>query len=239
MRNKSKTRGIALVIVGVLVLMVGLILYSQVDNDITVADKEYIGKILNNKSIDYQTISSFQDEVNFIQYVQASVLQAAPTNKGLSHGEPREPQQLYEAGYGLCFDRSRVIEKALRSNGFETRHISVFSLEKYNSPLKAILVPGVRSHALSEVKTSKGWMFVDSNSTLIGLTADNQPVDMKRLKQEGFYNVKWIASNDVHKRIIFQKPFTYVYGLYSRHGKFYPPFTPVPDIYWPELVQNF
>ena len=29
---------------------------------------------------------------------------------------------------------------------------------------------------------------------------------------------------------IYDDPFTFVYGLYSRHGKFYPPYNFVPDI---------
>jgi hypothetical protein len=33
-------------------------------------------------------------------------------------------------------------------------------------------------------------------------------------------------------------PFTWIYSLYSRHGRFYPPYDPVPDVNWAELAQN-
>ena len=37
---------------------------------------------------------------------------------------------------------------------------------------------------------------------------------------------------------IYMKPFIYIYGLYSRHGKFYPPYNLVPDINYGEFIQN-
>ena len=38
---------------------------------------------------------------------------------------------------------------------------------------------------------------------------------------------------------ILGRPFTYLFGLYSRHGRFYPPYTPVPDLDWGQLGYNF
>jgi hypothetical protein len=32
--------------------------------------------------------------------------------------------------------------------------------------------------------------------------------------------------------------FVFVYGLYSRHGGFYPPFVPLPDFDWAQLHHN-
>jgi hypothetical protein len=37
---------------------------------------------------------------------------------------------------------------------------------------------------------------------------------------------------------IFRSDFTYVIGLFSRHGRFYPPFTPIPDVNWRQIVYN-
>ena len=37
---------------------------------------------------------------------------------------------------------------------------------------------------------------------------------------------------------IYSAPFTWVYGFYSRHGRFYPPYNAVPDVNWGELAQN-
>jgi len=38
--------------------------------------------------------------------------------------------------------------------------------------------------------------------------------------------------------IIYQESFSFIYGLYSRHGKFYPPYTFIPDVNYVELIQN-
>lgn len=37
---------------------------------------------------------------------------------------------------------------------------------------------------------------------------------------------------------IYAEGFTFMYGLYSRHGMFYPPYDKVPDINIPEFSQN-
>jgi hypothetical protein len=37
---------------------------------------------------------------------------------------------------------------------------------------------------------------------------------------------------------IYTEPFTFVYGLYSRHGKFYPPYNFIPDVHYGEFIQN-
>ena len=56
---------------------------------------------------------SYEDEINFIILVQQSVLRIAPEEKGLPFGQKREPKELYEAKSGLCYDRSRAIEKRI------------------------------------------------------------------------------------------------------------------------------
>ena len=37
---------------------------------------------------------------------------------------------------------------------------------------------------------------------------------------------------------LYNEKFFYIYGLYSRHGHFYKPFNPVPDIHYGEFIQN-
>ena len=97
--------------------------------------------------------ATFEQEIDFIAAAQDAVLARAPENKGLPMGSTREPKSLYNARYGLCYDRSRAIEKALT------------------------LMNG-----------------------------------------------------------LFSKSFVYLSGLYSRHGQFYPPFTPIPDVNWWDFI---
>jgi arylamine N-acetyltransferase len=69
---------------------------------------------------------------------------------------------LYEAKRGLCYDRSRAIEKVLSHLGFEVRHAAVYSTKK-TGRLAAFLTPKTQSHAVTEVKTEHGWLVIDSN----------------------------------------------------------------------------
>ena len=37
---------------------------------------------------------------------------------------------------------------------------------------------------------------------------------------------------------VYEEPVWPIHGLYSRHGRFYPPYGWVPDVNYEELVQN-
>jgi transglutaminase-like putative cysteine protease len=91
------------------------------------------------------------------------VLEVTYKNQAIPHGAPREPKNVYLAKSGFCYDRSRVIEKVLRNAGLKTRHISIYSTKKTKLKTKSLIMPGVESHALTEVFTQKGWMVVDPN----------------------------------------------------------------------------
>jgi hypothetical protein len=67
-------------------------------------------------------------------------------------------------------------------------------------------------------------MLVDSNSRWIGLTSD-QAVALRHLhRDKKLSGAAW--HNAARISPILASDFTYVIGLYSRHGRFYPPFTP-------------
>lgn len=179
---------------------------------------------------------TFDEQVALILSVQDRVLAAAPIDKGIPQGEPRELPNLIRAGHGLCFDRSRAIETVLRSLGFETRHVSIYSTVDSGSALRSLAKPGTDSHAVTEVKTRRGWMLVDSNTRWAGLTADGAPLAMDAVRANP--RRRWSSLVKAPLPAIYQAPFTWVYGLYSRHGRFYPPYDAVPDVNWAELAQN-
>jgi transglutaminase superfamily protein len=209
----------------------------QVKLDVTAEDEVYISKILTEKVAVDQ--GNYESELEAIRAIQHAVLSTAPKNRGLAHGRAREPKDLYEERYGLCYDRSRVIEKMLRYMGFDVRHLSIYTLKDGNSPILALSKSGIRSHAVSEVRTTKGWLVVDSNDPWLSLDEKAEPVSIDRVRQDaGNYSISW--STEIIKAMndIYQSPFTYVYGLYSRHGHFYAPFDFMPDVNWQELSAN-
>ena len=178
----------------------------------------------------------FEEEVALILRVQDRVLAVSPEERGIGLDQRRELSDLIRARHGACFDRSRAIETILRSYGFQTRHAAMYSTVETGSALRALTTPDNISHALTEVKTSRGWMIVDSKTRWAGLTSDGQPLDLAAIRANP--DRKWNRNVLGSLPEIYDAPFTWVYGLYSRHGRFYPPYDPIPDVNWGELAQN-
>jgi len=169
--------------------------------------------------------------------VQQAVLRIAPLDEGIPTNLPREPKDVFEAHRGLCYDRSRVIEKILRSAGLRTRHIALYAIPPGDSALRALLTKGTPSHAVTEVWTEQGWLVVDSNAPWLSLDRSDRPVPMAVMHSAatGQTHVAWRTPppND-----IYAHPFTFVYGLYSRNGRLYPPYDAIPDVEYGELMDN-
>jgi len=222
------------ILVSVLILVMA---HNAVDNSLTDEDVQFIPYYLENVSTSLRP-SSYYAELKLISDIQRSVLRIAPGNEPLPHDQRRELKDLYLAKAGLCYDRSRVIEKVLRYAGFKTRHIAMYSTTETGSAIRALLVPGGDSHAITEVLTSKGWLIVDSNAPWLSIDSNNRPVSSKQLQSQirSSSPMSWRTPPPTK---IYSRPFIVVYGLYSRHGGFYPPYNFIPDINYPEFAENF
>jgi len=231
---------LALLTLGVFsVCLVSILSYNAVDNSLSQIDKEYISKYL----VEVPSLpekSTYQDEVNFIISVQRAVFNVAPRDEGIPFGQTREPKELYEAKAGLCFDRSRAIEKILQYSGFNVRHVFMLSKEKTGSAIETIMTGGVPSHAATEVLTKKGWLIVDSYARWVSLDAEGRPISIEKIQYgvEHSVPIQWGMEPPSVIYAMYAKPFIFIYGLYSRHGYFYPPYNVVPDVNYGELLQN-
>lgn len=207
-----------------------------VDNSIKEEDSVYIKKFLDKGQVQpLRENRTYEDEVGFIRAVQRAVLHSVPHGNPLPSGKPREPKDIYEAiakgQSGACCDRSRLIEKILRKHRFETRHVFMCSTKDAWCKLTAWLCPKVKNHAVSEVLTKEGWLVVDSNADWVSLDKQNHPYSMKSIQCER--QILWEKPMCSDMKEICEGPFTFLYGLYSRCGKLYPPFIfcfPKPDI---------
>jgi len=231
----NRKQSVLISIASLIICAAFVLSYHAVDNSLTEEDRQYIPVYLS-EVVPLPENPTYRDELTFIVSVQNSVLNIAPRNDGLPFGQKREPKELYAAKTGLCFDRSRVIEKILRYSGFETRHVSIYSKEKTGSTIKSLITPGVSSHAVTEVLTKNGWLIVDSNEPWVSTDTNIRPVSIEniQLSIENSVHIKW----GKEPNNIYLKPFTFVFGLYSRHGHFYPPYNFVPDINYGEIIQN-
>jgi hypothetical protein len=180
---------------------------------------------------------SYEDQILLIEAVQAAVLQHNPVGKGIPDNQPRNPKDLYNFGAGLCFDRSYTLEKIFLSLGFKVRHMSLYADMPNMGLLAEMTKAQIPSHAVSEVKTAEGWLIVDSNNPWLGLDQSGKPHSMKTIKKAN-YQVAWKTPPAKGYDLFYSKDCTYIYGLFSRHGRFYPPYNPVPDVRWVQLFQN-
>ncbi len=223
--------------------VVAILAYNDVSTALTQDDKVYADRFLRDAGhsdpLGRPPATAMDDQVRVILTVQDAVLSLAAHDIPIALDREREPKDVYEAKSGLCYDRSRTIEKILSSLGYEVRHASVYSTDQTNSSILSLFTPQVSSHAVSEVKTAQGWLVVDSNSRWIGLTREGEPIDLAELRANPELNKQpWDLRVTGQIDDIFQTGFVYVIGLYSRHGRFYPPYTPVPDIDWGQVAYN-
>ena len=231
----------AVVVLTILILgAAGFLAYSQVDNRITEEDTLYIRKILEEGKVrSFSQRESFQQEIAFIVAVQKAILSITEKGECLSKGRPREPKDVYLARCGESYDRSRVIEKTLRGAKFKTRHIMMFSLLPERSKIRSLFSPFVLSHSVTEVRTIKGWLVIDPDDPWFSLNEREEPVSLKSIQRDvarGYISSEQVVLPGIP--VMYRKPFIFVYGLYSRHGKFYPPYNFLPDINWSEFLYN-
>ena len=237
-----KKYSIFLILFGsVIIITIAFLTYSRVDNKITLDDLRYGEKIINRR-LSSLMIDDYTDEIAFIRHVQQGVLNTAKINKSIPYKTEREPKNLFQLKYGLCYDRSRVIEKILAAAGFKTRHVTVFKNPEQMPPILKIMDPRRHaSHAVTEVLTRNGWLTVDSNQPFIAVDVDFHPYSIKKIRQYAVTGktIRWADPYREFFDPVFKKDFIYIYGLYSRHGNFYPPYNGFPDINWNEFYQNF
>lgn len=231
-------------------LMIIIFLYwSSTATIVTTSDVKYINKILAASDVCQPSVQAdkmtYFKQIEYIKLVQNAVLNIAPINKGIAFYQTREPKDLYEKKTGLCYDRSRSMQKILALQGFKARHLALYSTQKTHSKLISLISPSIPSHAITEIKTKHGWLVVDSNARWISLDKKNKPIPISEV-QKKYNNIQWKIPYPKNTSIqlqgfsIYSRGFTYLYGMYSRTGKFYPPFpAPFPNVCWKEFIYNF
>jgi hypothetical protein len=214
-------------------LLAGFLWLGSVPTSLTSEDKTALSQALSGLSL---PISSFDQQVASIIAIQSVTLSIANSADPIPLSESREPADFIRWHRGACYDRSRFMEKALTYIGLQTRHVFVFETDE-RSPLLAFLSPRTSSHAMTEVNTSRGWMLIDPLSRWIGLTADGRALSADMLERDSkLVQSVWDARVKDSPNGILAHKFLDVNGLYSRHGRFYPPFTVVPNVSWTQLT---
>lgn len=225
-------KAVLIVLTVFVILNVALATVTNVSTDVTASDRQAFTSTLGLERPRHSL--TFDEEIALIRSFQRQVLKAAPLGAPIPEFQEREPEHLLRQGSGLCYDRSRTLDKLYSWAGFQSRHIYIIYLKdphtgaKISLP-KALLTKNVSSHAVTEVKTQRGWLLVDSNSEWISLNTRNKPVNADHLhvKHEEFSNIP----------PYFKEEYIAIRGLYSRRGQFFKPNIPYPELNWPDFIR--
>lgn len=232
----NKKSGILIVI---LVSFVSVIWIHNVPKRITAQDLIFLEQIVP-VNVQAADALSFDEQIEAIRTLHRNFFDTIQFGPPIPDNQPREPENLFKAGKGSCFDNSRTLEKALIHMGFRTRHVAVYAKHDRNF-FQTFFTQHPYSHATTEVKTQKGWMIVDSNYPWLGKDKNGEIYNMRTLMREiRNGNVpEWekpLTGSNMHW--FYEEPVYYVYGLYSRHGRFFPPYNFIPDYNLRELLYN-
>jgi hypothetical protein len=203
---------------------------GSISKAITPADLSAIERLGVEKACSVR--ADFSSEIACIKAVQNSIRVLVPDLTCAPKGVLIEPYNFLTRGYGCCYDRARFTAKALSHFGFETRHAAIYDGDAYG--LWGLLVPRIASHASTEVKTSKGWLGVDSVEPFLLMTAGGEVLTYRNFKSRRTEIRDPVRPDDFYRRDLIV-----VYGLYSRNGKFHglnP--VPVPEFNLRELIYN-
>lgn len=206
--------------------LVFLAFYTNVPTKLTADDRRVFASMGVRPEVTFRT---FDEEIAAIRLVQADVFRRAPLGEGIAENESREPADLMErVRHGLCYDRSRAFDKAFNYMGFESRHIYLLYREDRGF-LSALFHRGQPSHAVTEVKTSRGWLMVDSNTPWIAVTKGGEPVDADNV---------WKRFSEFENAPKYLRgPWWAIRGLYSRKGSLYSRVTLMPELNWPDFLR--
>jgi hypothetical protein len=220
----------------VFMALVIILVLHNVSKRFSESDLFVLPQYLDGMSIQLDAADlSFEEQVLIISQLQQNMLSIAPEDKGIPEGQERGIQQLSFWGYGLCYDKSYALETLLEHLGFTTRHVSIYANPKGTSFLKDFSTPGILSHACTEVRTKSGWMVIDPNFSWIALDTKGNPVSLESEEM-------WKDSNNFYSPPpypIYIQDHHIVYGLYSRHGQFFWPYSVIPDYNIRGLLYNF
>ena len=223
-----------------LILVTGiLVLVSHnVDKRLQLDDRAVLSLYLNEQLVEEDKMAdqiSFEEQVNLIFGIQKNMLSLAPFKAGIPKGQERGLGELIDAGKGLCYDKSYVLESIFEELGFRTRHVSLYDDRTGTGFFKDLSNPGTKSHACTEVLTQKGWLVVEPNFAWIAINKHGEPVSLEDEEE-------WKDASNFEKEPpypIYTEDHHFIYGLYSRHGKFFKPYNFIPDYNLRGLLYNF
>jgi hypothetical protein len=224
MKRSFKKRNALLIFIGFFLFVV---IYNNQTVTVNQQDKQYLQLFLNDWNI-HQTPKevhqSFESEVSFISRVQDSVI-AQVHHQNVPHQDFGNVAYYYSDKKGQCYDRAVLLEKFFTYYHFPFRHLYVYFNDNGIGPTKLdFFKKSLTSHAITEVKTSKGWLIVGCNSNWLGLDSSGNPMTIAELRKHIVSNTLYLKKPATMGQPSFwtlHNDFRFIYGIYSRHGDFF------------------
>jgi len=206
-----------------------VLVFHNVSKEITDNDLKYIELLLEemDESYNEKIHDSFYEELQYIMAIQEKIQLLKRKSSGIPIDTKREPENFYKQRVGQCYDLSRTLEKIFAFSGFTVRHVFVFERQGAFPLWNFFFKKGVPSHALLEVKTLSGWVTVDPSSLWISVAKNRNNVNISEVKGTQYRRYNWFRDRP---HSVFDNDVFVIYGFYSRHGRFFPPFNFIPDI---------
>lgn len=209
------------------VAIVAMAFYTEVDNSVTSEDKEALTKLgrLENTS----HLNNVEKAAVLIDQMKILIRQ----DYAIPKRNPREPSDLLRFRTGRGKDWARTAYKLFRLHNIPVRQISLYQME---NGFFEWLKPGLPSMAALEIQHDGTWIFVEPLSGWMSIKKNGEYGSTADLNDQ---DIQWKDALGQRLHQFRKKPFRKVYGLYSRHGQFYPPYLPFPDFNWQQFKLNF
>lgn len=181
--------------------------------------------------------SGFDAQIRFLAQMQRISHERMNMQKAMDFDTHRSANTVLAFGGGWCYDFSYWYEETLREVGMTTRHVALY--HDLGGLFKTLSTSQGLSHAATEVKTKKGWLLVEPTVNKLWLDQQGNPLSASMIRdaaQAGEVTIDELELELLYP--LYNESFFYIYGLYSRHGHFFKPFNPVPDIHYREFLQN-
>lgn len=230
------------------VVFLAVLGYHQVSWEITPSDKKwwsyYQGYLLANNINPYVKLDTslaknvrYHEELRLISCLQKDVQKRSPVKgRVIPQRQERNLENVLSDGKGMCYDRAYTLEKLFRQAQFEVRHVALYRNNPQRANWRELLSKEIKSHASLEVKTTKGWLIVEPDHPWLGLTKDSLPQNYQH--DHIIDELDWLSPLPEGTEWHLQHNAIEVYGLYARHGNFFPPYNFIPDINWWEMMYN-
>ncbi len=241
MKARSRSRLLRVAIAVTILVAVGFLVNKR--PDVTENDRIFINAFMKEWGLPQDPAmvhQSFENELAFIRTMHNQVIDGIVHSYVKSLDSFGSVELYYRKRQGFCYDRTVLIEKILDHYDFKYRHVyAYYSSRSDKTSFADLFRKGTYSHALTEVKTKRGWMLIDGNEKWLGIDQAGNLLTMKEVGELNRQHQKTPMKLEGPQTLLINvHSFQYLYGVYSRHGNCFAPRIGVPDVNFRQLLYN-